>query len=126
MNIVFNSSISNVRVYPKIKNYDLSYEVKKNFKVVVGRKFLIIPIFKNIPNAVVNYWSNKFICSVEDFQGVKSFIENDTFYYKPHCIIFFGNGSQEVFFETIEELDKYVNDLKIFAPHIVIDWCFKS
>jgi hypothetical protein len=121
MNIIFNSAISNVRVYSKIENYDISYEVKKNFKVVVGRKFLIIPIFKTIPNAVVNHWNNKFICSVEDFKGVKSFIEDDTIYYKPHCKIFFGNGSQEIFFETIEELDKYVNDLKIFAPHIVIE-----
>jgi hypothetical protein len=121
MNIIFNSAISNVRVYPKIKNYDLSYEIKKNFKIVVGRKFFIIPIFKNIPNAVVDYWGNKFISSVEDFKGVKSFIEDDTFYYKPHCKIFFGNGNQEVFFETVEGLNKYVDDLKIFAPHIVIE-----
>jgi hypothetical protein len=121
MNIIFTGAISNVRVYPKIENYDLSYVIKKNVKVVVGRKFLVIPIFKNIPNAIVQRWDHEFVSSVEDFKGVKSFIEDDTFYYKPHCRIFFGNGKQEVFFETIEELNHYVDDLKKTAPHIIIE-----
>jgi hypothetical protein len=127
MNIIFNNAISNIRVLPKNENWNTNLIVLNNFKRKIGTKYLVIPIYEIVPNAVIDEhagFSGEYYCTVEEFNQTseKSYIEGNTIYYKPHCTIFFGTkGYQDVFFKTIEELNLYVDKLKSVGPHIIID-----
>lgn len=123
MNILFNHAISNIRVYPKREAWDTSYKLVHNFKLRVGYKFLIIPTYKKIPKAVIKgFWHEDFVCSADDFNHPKIYLVDETFYYKPHCTLFLNNKSyQDVFFNTVEDLNKYVEDLISKAPHIICE-----
>jgi hypothetical protein len=127
MNIIFNNAISNIRVLPKNENWNTNLIVLNNFKRKIGTKYLVIPIYEIVPNAVIDKhasFSGEYYCTVEEFNQTseKSYIEGNTIYYKPHCTIFFGTkGYQDVFFKTIEELNLYVDKLKSVGPHIIID-----
>jgi len=127
MNIIFNNAISNVRVFPKDKNWDNGLMVVNNHKRKIGTKYLIIPIYEIVPNAVVDRWvgyGDGYYSTVEEFNQTseKCYIEDNTIYYKPHCTIFYNNkGSEDVFFKTVEELNLYVDELKLIGPHIIIN-----
>ena len=127
MNIIFNNAISNIRVLPKNENWNTNLIVLNNFKRKIGTKYLIIPIYEIVPNAVIDEhasFSGEYYCTVEEFNQTseKSYIEDSTIYYKPHCTIFFGTkGYEDVFFETVGELDLYVDKLKSIGPHIIIE-----
>lgn len=127
MNIIFNNAISNVRVFPKDKNWDNGLMVVNNHKRKIGTKYLIIPIYEIVPNAVVDRWvrfGDGYYSTVEEFNQTseKCYIEDNTIYYKPHCTIFFGTkGSEDMFFETIEELNIQVEKLKKIGPNIIIE-----
>jgi hypothetical protein len=127
MDIIFNHSISNIRVFHKIRNWNTSLIVLNNFKRKIGTKYLIIPVYEIVPNAVIDEYasfSGEFYCTVEEFNKTseKCYIEDDTIYYKPYCTIFFGiKGHKDIFFETVEELNLYVEELKTIGPHIIIN-----
>lgn len=127
MNIIFHRAISNVRVYPKSENWDLNWhhKVVYNYKRKIGRKFLFFPIYEIHDKGVVEegaFSDNKFYTMEEVSKWKKTYIENDKFYLKPHCTIFYGHkGSQDIFFETVEELNKYVDDIKNHGTHIIIE-----
>ena len=114
MNIIFNNAISNIIVL-------------NNFKRKIGTKYLVIPIYEIVPNAVIDEhagFSGEYYCTVEEFNQTseKSYIEDNKIYYKPHCTIFFGmKGYQDVYFKTVEELNNYVEDLKKLGSHIIIE-----
>ena len=120
MNIIFNHAISNIRVYPKVEDWLTNYKVVNDFKLRVGYKFFVIPVYKVIPKAVVRGWNREFVCDANEFKHDRLFIEDDKFYYRPHCIISLNNKShQDVYFDSVEDLDKYVSDLILKAPHII-------
>jgi hypothetical protein len=127
MNIIFNHSISNVRVFPKNEKWNTSLIVLNNFKRKIGTKYLIIPIYEIVPNAVIDEhagFSGEYYCTVEEFNQTseKCYIEDDTIYYKPYCTIFYNNkGHEDIFFETVEELNLYVGELKTIGPHIIVE-----
>jgi hypothetical protein len=127
MNIIFNNAISNVRVFPKNEKWNTSLIVLNNFKRKIGTKYLIIPIYEIVPNAVIDEYasfSGEFYCTVEEFNQTseKCYIEDYTIYYKPYCTIFFGiKGHEDIFFETVEELNLYVDELKTIGPHIIVE-----
>lgn len=58
---------------------------------------------------------------LEEVDWKNSYHEDDVIYYKPHCVIHTADkNNQEIYFETVEELDKYVDELKAQAPHIIV------
>ncbi len=126
MNIIFHRAITNIRVYPKSENWDLNWhhKVVYNYKRKIGRKFLFFPIYEIHDKGVVEegaFSDNKFYTMEEVSKWKKTYIENDKFYLKPHCTIFYGHKSNEdVFFETVEELNKYVDNIKNNGTHIII------
>jgi hypothetical protein len=119
-NIIFNHAISNIRVYPKVEDWLTNYKVVNDFKLRVGYKFFIIPVYKIIPKAVVRGLAWEFVCDTNEFKHDRLFIEDDKFYYRPHCTIFLNNKShQDVYFDSVEELNSYVDEIKSKAPHII-------
>lgn len=122
-NIIFNHAISNIRVYPKIIDWESSYRLVTNFKLRTGYKFLVIPVYKNIPKAITKGWlSEDFVCDANEFKHNRLFIEDDIIYVRPHCTIFLNNKSyQDVYFDTVDELNSYVDEIKSKAPHIIVE-----
>lgn len=126
MNIIFHRAISNVRVHPKSENWDLNWhhKVVYNYKRKIGRKFLFFQTYEIHDKGVIEegpFSDNKFYTMEEVSTWKNTYIENDKFYLKPHCCIFFGGkGREDIFFETVEELNKYVDELKNNGPHIII------
>jgi len=108
--IIFNHGIVSIHVIKKGQNHYwdvITKEVGSLFGTKTEKKFIRYLWNKPIP--------------IEDAKLNKSYIENDVVYYKPHCIINMANRStKEIYFETDEELTKYVNELKEKAPHIIV------
>lgn len=97
-------------------------KIVKNFRKKVGRKFLFFPIYENIGECVVTWWSEEFYSTAKDFKHSKIFLENGKFYHKPHCSIYMNDkSSKDVYFNTVEELEKYVYELKALATNIIIE-----
>ena len=133
MKILYTNAISEVFVKPK-STFMVNKSIVRNYKKRIGRKFLFIPIYEIIPEAVFNWWDDECVFTVDEFNEKRGrgyvgiflkneevLIENETFYLYPHCTIVMNNGSQHsVFFDTVEQLDEYVKELKLNGNHIVI------
>jgi hypothetical protein len=120
MKIVFNSNITEIRVYPKARYYsDLAL---RNGLVFKGRKYLIFPIYER-KEGLFRRWDGEYWGSIDDYntKDRKSYVEDGEFYSKPHYELHMNNGKHhEVYFETVEELNEAVNGLKNMAPHIIV------
>lgn len=122
MEILFNHAFTRVLVYPKKGYHGLSLFIKKDYRNLVGRKFWIFPGYEKIEYAVLTTWPERFVCSVEDYEDDEKYIENNIIYYKPHCTIIMNDKSaRSVIFDTPEELENYVSELKGGIPHLVIE-----
>lgn len=122
MEILFLQSLTKVRVYPKVKDYDIKFVIRKNYKKRIGRKFLFFPVYEAPHDAVVKWWSGDYFCPVSKFKHKELFIEDGELFRKPHCRIFMNDKSyKDVYFETIEELDKYVEKLKSMSDTITFE-----
>ena len=122
MDILYIHGITKVSVFRKFRCWELRLKIVKNFRKKVGRKFLFFPIYEDLGECVVNHWSENFVSTVEEFKSTEVFIEDGVFYYKPHCSIYMNNNSKKnIYFEKVEELNKYVNELKSIAPNIIIE-----
>ncbi len=122
MEILFNHAFTRVLVYPK-KRYNGSYLfIKKNYKNLFRWKLWIFQEYEKIDYAVLTTWPERFVCSVEDYESNEKYIENNVIYYKPHCTIIMNDKSaRSVIFDTPEELENYVSELKGGIPHLVIE-----
>jgi hypothetical protein len=128
MAILFNHSISRVNVLPKYQpfRFECSLSIVRNFKKKVGRKYWFFPVYEIIPVAVVRTSGlfedqEKFLCELKDFESKYYYFEDDEVYKKPHCTICMNDKShKDVYFETVEELNAYVDELKSKAPHIEV------
>ena len=119
--IIFTSNIVSIRSFPKHKDSWPRYHVVRNFKKRVGYKFLIFPVYEIVEAAVLySPWTTpRYHCELKDFESDTSYFENDILYDKPHCDIKTNDGkNSSKYFETVEELDNFVNDLLSKAPHI--------
>lgn len=133
MKILYTNAISEVFVKPK-SSFIPNRSIVRNYKKRIGRKYLVIPVYEIVSEAVLHWWDDEFVCTVDEFNEKRGrgylgillkneevFIENETFYLYPHCTIVMNNGSQHsVFFDTVEQLDEYVKELKLNGNHIVI------
>ena len=125
MKIVFNSNITEVRVFPdRSLRFDTSLYLGKG-RVKIGTKFGIFPVYKRV-EGLFHSWSQNYWGTIEEYN--KEYSKNrfvtpeGEFYYKPHCSIHMNNGKfHDVFFDTDEELNKYVDELKGLAPHIILN-----
>jgi hypothetical protein len=118
--IIYNNNISQVKVYRKSKYYS-SLEFRTGRKKV-GTKFWIIPIYQKV-EALFYDWAGEYWGTVEEYNtgDRETFFEDGVCYYKPHCSIYLNNGKHEdVYFDTVEKLDAYVEELKNLAPHIIL------
>jgi hypothetical protein len=128
MAILFNHAITRVNVHRKHKplRYECSLSVERDFKYKVGRKYLFFPVYETIPVAVVRNAGlfedrDEFVCELKDFKSDYYYFEDDVLYEKPHCSIFMNDkSSRDVHFDTVEELNNYIEILKSKAPHIEI------
>lgn len=122
MEYVFNHAITSVKVFPSSRYGQDFYKIKDNYKLFTGRKYLIIPIYKIIPKAViVDLFGESFVSTVEDFKHSEFEIKDDEIFYKPHCEIKLNNGNVVTkYFVSVERLNIYVDSLKSKADHITI------
>jgi hypothetical protein len=114
--IVFNHAITSITVHPKIVSgrYYVGYTRRG------GNRFLsfIFPGEKVL--SVLEYYNN-FVSEVDEFTHRCYYVEGEMVYHKPHCVIYMNDDSnKEVYFETVEELENFINDLKSKAPHIEV------
>lgn len=118
--IIFNRSICKITIHPKSEYHDR--EVRE-FKKRIGWKWEGIipkPIYEQTLY-VIKWWSGEIVSKVEDYTHKFSYVEETRIYYKPHCCIYLVDQSkEEVYFETKDELEKYVKDLVSKEPHIKI------
>jgi hypothetical protein len=128
MAILFNHSITRVNVHPKYQpfRFECSLSIERDFKMRVGRKYLFFSVYKIIPVAVVRntglfHDHNEFVCELKDFKSDYYYFESDVLYEKPHCTICMNDkSSKQIHFNTVGELNAYVEDIKSKAPHIEI------
>lgn len=121
MNILFNKAISEVAIYPKRVVHN-TYDIRKSVIFIDSFILFIIPVFKKISNAVVTEYGRRYICKADEFTHEKMYLENGIFYFKPHCEIILNTKKRHsVFFDTIEELNIYIENLTSSAPHITIN-----
>ena len=127
--VIFNSNIARVTIHRKHRPnmFECSLELVENFKKKIGRKFLFFPIYEIVPQAVVRGGgifsrdTYEFVCELKDYKSEYYYFENGVLYEKPHCVIHTNDKhSKEVHFESVEELEKFVEDLKSKAPHIEV------
>ncbi len=126
--IIFNSNITRVNVHKKYKpnRFESSLKYVAVYRKKVGRKFLFFPIYEIVYHAVIRTGGvfdsgEDFVCELKDYESEYYYFEDGILYEKPHCTIFMNDGkSREVHFNTVDELDKFVEDLKSKAPHIEI------
>lgn len=127
MTILFNQAITRVGVFPKYKPnfFECSLVVVRDFKKKVGEKFLFFPVYETIHAAVIRKGcfgsSDKFVSELKDFKNDYYYFEDDVLYEKPHCTIYMNDKSDRtIYFETVEELNSYVEELKTKAPNIEV------
>ena len=119
--IIFTNNIVSVKSFPKYKDHCSEYRVVRNYKRRIGYKFLIIPVYEIIEEAVLyTPWTvSEYYCELKDFKSDTSYFEDDILYDKPHCNIKTNDGKLNTkYFNTVEELNDFVNDLASKAPHI--------
>lgn len=128
MAILFNHAITRIGVHPNYQpnRFECSLTLVENFKKRVGTKYWIFPIYEIIPQAVVRskgLFSDRceFVCELKDFKSKYYYFKDGQIYEKPHCTIHMNDkSSRKVHFETVDELNAYVEDLKSKAPHIEV------
>jgi hypothetical protein len=128
MAILFNHAITRVNVFPKYKpfRFECSLSIERDFKKKIGVKYWFLPVYEIIPVAVVRNAGlfddrKELVCELKDFKSDHHYFEDDVLYKKPHCTICMSDKShKDVYFDTVEELNAYVDELKSKAPHIEI------
>jgi hypothetical protein len=121
MKLLFVNNISEVYVYKKTKVW-CEYLSIKNGKRKVGNVLGIFPKYEKC-YGVFDVWSDKYWGTIEEYNDSSKdeYIEDETFFYKPHCVIVSNSGEQnKVVFETDKELLSYVEELKNMGEHILI------
>jgi hypothetical protein len=124
MKILLNNSITKVIVYKKCVDQYSHLSIESDFKIKIGRKWFIFPVYETIPSAVMRWgWSKKeFVSSVEDFKDEKRYIENGEIYFYPHCTFYMNDGSKEdMYFQTEENLLLYIKQFQTENNHIIIN-----
>ncbi len=110
MEVIFNHAITRIYVKKKKTNHWYTIVTKKVgplFGKKVEKKFVKQPFHSLLP--------------LDELSWTNSYVEDDVVYWKPYCIICTSDKREnEIYFETEQELYKYVDDLKEKAPHIVI------
>ena len=123
--IIFNHAITAIYVYRKYKYYSfLSYRICHDFKMKVGKRFGIFPKYEKITCVVRTngLFHEEFCCHLEDFKHDNLYIENGVIYENPHCTIVMNNDNKKVvYFDTVEELETFVEELQAKAPHIEVN-----
>jgi hypothetical protein len=122
MKIIFNQNICRVNVYEKLEEYNSNFVVTTE-KRKIGYRFKIFPRYEEI-EGVFYWWDREFYSTIEDFskKQKRKYVEDKKIYYKPHCVIVTNDGNkEEVFFDTKEELNSYVDKLKSISPYIILE-----
>jgi hypothetical protein len=120
MKVLFNNNISEVYVYEK--EYVFEGLSIKNGKRKVGTVLGIFPKYERC-YGVYHWWDNEYWGTIEEYnkKSTDKYIEEERFYYKPHCIIVSNSGEKnKVIFETVELLLSYVEDLKKLGDYIIM------
>ena len=121
MKILFTDNISEIYVHTKTEVWDIGLSVR-NGLIKVGTKYGIFPKYEKF-YGVYEKWDDIHWGTIEDYnkRSTEKYIEDETFYYKPYCVIVSNSGEKnKVIFETVEELLIYVEQLKDCGKHIVM------
>lgn len=123
--IIFTNNITQIEIQLKNKPWNPKYFIKKNYKNRIGYKHLVFPVYEIIKEAVIHkgFSENYFACELDKFNEYQKnqYFEDGILYDKPHCIIYLTDGNrQTIYFDTNNELDKYVTELKNANKHIEI------
>ena len=121
MKILFTDNISEIYVNKKREVWDISLSVG-NGKRKVGTRYGIFTKYEKC-YGVFKHWDDEYWGTIEEYneKSTEKYIEDETFYYKPYCVIVSNSGEKnKVIFETVEELLIYVEQLKDCGKHIVM------
>jgi hypothetical protein len=121
MKILFTDNISEIYVHKKREVWDIGLYIG-NGKILVGYRYGLFPKYEKCYGVFKN-WEDEYWGTIEEYneKSTDKFIENETFYYKPYCLIVSNSGEQnKVIFETVEELLSYVDQLKDIGRHIIL------
>lgn len=122
--VIFNHAITRIVIHKKMKYWGFgSYRINTDFKIKVGTKFGIFPKYEKITCVTImsGLFEDEFYSTIEDFKHDFLYIEDNVIYEKPNCTIVMNDGkSKDMYFDTDEELEQYVEKLKLIAPHIEV------
>lgn len=104
--LINSDSIHSVEVYEKKVNIYLTYRPKSKFMWIIPR-----------PEGL--YDRTQFVQHQDDSH--RFYVEDDTVYFKPHIIINYTSGWERVTFETLDEMNAYIKDLKLYTNYITVD-----
>ena len=58
---------------------------------------------------------------IEEVELNNGYIDGDSIYWYPNCVIKMSDGGEKcVYFKTVADLEKFVDELKSKAPHIIV------
>lgn len=124
MKVVFTNNIVSVTVVEKSRHH--AYLSGCDFKSklrCVRYKWGFIPVeFKNV-EGFYGVFSGEFRGTMDDYiRRHEVYFENGELYTKPFCKVSMCDGSYEyLYFDTVDELRDYVENLKKLGDHILID-----
>lgn len=121
MKVLFSNNISEVYVHEKTEVWGIELSVK-NSRRKVGTILGIFPKYEKC-YGVFHWWDDEYWGTVEEYNknSTERYIEDERFYYKPHCIIVSNSGEKnKVIFETVKELLSFVENIKTIGDHIVL------
>jgi hypothetical protein len=122
MESIYVHGITKISKFPKIEDWDVNFKIVSNFKKKVGRRYLFFPVYEDLGESVVTWWTENFVSTTKEFKHSKLFIEDGKFYHKPHISIYMNNKSRkDIYFNSIEEMDAKYRELRNLAPNVNFD-----
>ena len=124
MKVIFTNNIVSVNVVEKSRHHAFVSGCEYRTKLrCIRYKWGFIPVeFKNVEGFYCVF-SGEFRGTMDDYiREHEVYLENGTLYTKPFCRVNTCNGGyDDVYFNTVDELRVYVENLKKFGDHIIID-----
>lgn len=101
---VKREDILSIEVRPKERNFDCYYEKGySSFFGLISKEPGVYMYSSMIHSSPIRLNDN-------DLEDEDSYLENGVVYYKPHVKLYGSKKTYEAFFDSVEELDKWVKE----------------
>ena len=114
--VAYIHGISRINVFPKYEDQEYVIEEiteRKGFLKIFGPK---------VTTKIIHRGWSTYSKPLAEWSKEHHYIENDRVYMDPHADIHYTDGQRKsVFFKTVVELDKFVEELKSLGVYIVLE-----